>query len=69
MKTATVEIAAVFVTCPYCSDGIREPMTGSLMFEEDDLAGLPEQVKCHNCGSIFRRPAWPRQKRKAQAGR
>jgi ribosomal protein S27E len=60
MKTAKTITAAVYVTCPECGEYVSEPMTGSLMFEPNDVKGLPAVITCSECGAKFKRPTMPR---------
>lgn len=47
MKTAKAIVAEVELLCPFCSENLTHPDTGSMLFSIQDY--LPESVKCPSC--------------------
>ena len=63
MKTGIIQIAAVFLICPECDEAISSP-NGSEMHTAEEHEALDNEVFCHWCGEIFRKPAFPKQRRR-----
>lgn len=57
MKTALKAVAAVYLTCPYCDEGLVND-DGSFMFTESEYPTSPTIV-CPDCGEQVRIPANP----------
>ena len=48
MKRATVTTYVVHIQCPYCDEGISEPLTGSMMWDTSDMSAA-QVVFCEMC--------------------
>ena len=60
-KTAKVQIAAVWLTCPHCDEALTTNRDGSQVFTVEDfassvIANHTTRIKCPACGEIIRLP-------------
>lgn len=54
IKTAKTEVAAVYVDCPACGEGLENPQTGSHMWVTNDP--VPQtHIEC-GCGATVKLP-------------
>lgn len=59
MKTGRLTVAAYYLDCPYCGEGIGNPIDGSHMWGVDAGEVKPGQttVECITCGKTVKLPA------------
>ena len=59
MKTATVTVRTIEISCPHCWLEVTDP-SSSLWLTEDEYDHLPKTITCRDCGEKFHKPSWPR---------
>ena len=56
-KKGKAAIAAVYVNCPYCGEGIADKKDGSFLLHHASGYEAGEVVTCDSCGNQFKMPA------------
>ncbi len=59
-KTATMKIAAIYLYCPHCGEGIESPDTGAfVIYGDDHSVTRGKMLDCGACGESVRVPKTP----------
>lgn len=56
LKAAKVRVAAYYIDCPDCGNGICAPDNGSFVWPIDMPIFNQETVKCDDCDGVFTLP-------------
>ncbi len=62
MKTGTLKVNGVYLSCPECGEAVEYEDTGSQLLDCGEYEQLPRVLQCKACDTRFRKPAFPVQR-------